>query len=83
MGLEQIIILSVIVCVIGQMVYSKGRKIFYITHSILLVICVLIGIFFSSNQTGGVSWPWWFFSIIYSIPVVISLGFGSLRAMLN
>ncbi len=80
-----IILLIVIAVVLGQVLYMKtnGNKKFFIVHIIGLVIIYLIGTATTSNQSGGVNWPWWLVGTIYSIPVFISLIIGTIRKLLS
>jgi hypothetical protein len=77
--------LEVIVVIAGQIFYTKtnGNKNFFIVHIIGLVIIYLIVIATTSNQSGGVDWPWWLIGTIYSISVFISLVIGIIRKLLS
>lgn len=85
MGNFELIILTIIMAVIGQFIYikTKGGKVFYYIHLALLAAIILFSLIVTSNQSGGVHWPWWFFSLIYGIPVVSSLLFGFIRRLLT
>lgn len=85
MGIFPIILIIFGGIVLGQIVYSitKGGKLFFILHLVLLLICVIIGVIISENQTGGVSFPWWLNAIPYSIPVIVSLFVGLIRKLIK
>jgi hypothetical protein len=71
-------LLVVVAILIGQIIkkYVEDKRVFYIIHLVFIVTITIVSVSIASNQSGGVSWPWWFFAILYSIPILVPLGIG-------
>jgi len=57
---------------------SRKLKIFFLSHGFGLLLVCSYSIAITWNSSGGVNWPWWFPTIFYSIPIVISFLVGLL-----
>lgn len=80
-----IVALCALAILIGQLTryYSKRKRVFYIVHLVGVLILIFISMVISKTQSGGVNWPWWFFAILYSVPIFLSFFVGLIQDVLN
>ncbi len=81
MSFLYLLLISIFFIVIGQYLkYGfKDSRFFYLIHGLGLVVISIWAVIESSNQVGGVNWPWWILAIFFSIPLVLSILFGAIQ----
>ena len=76
-----LVLISIFLIGLGQYLrhaYNNSR-LFYLIHGIGLLIILIWAVVATSNQTGGVNWPWWILGIPFSIPLVLSIFIGAFQ----
>lgn len=81
MSFIYLLLISISIIGIGQYLRHiyKDSRLFYLSHGIGLLIISLWAVVETSNQTGGVNWPWWIIAILFSIPIVLSIFVGIIQ----
>ena len=80
-----LLLFSIFFIVIGQYIkYTcNDSRFFYLIHGLGLVIISIWAVIETSNQVGGVNWPWWILAIFFSIPLVLSTLFGAIQDVMK